>query len=385
MEVSLFTEEGEFVSSVPSGASTGSHEAKELRDGDKSRYAEKGVLKAIRNVEEKIRPALLGKRIDPASMDERLIELDGTEDKSELGANAVLGVSLCLHRAAAKERSLSLHEYLSSYYEMERRIPRPCFNLVNAGTHSGSKVSFQEFMIVPQKGSFKENLRFATEFMYSLKENIESSYGKDSSDIGDEGGFSIKADSAEEILLLLRSVDGNVPVLIDAASTEFFKEGRYFVDGKEMDKEELMSFYEKLAEDFFLLGIEDPLKEDDFEGWSTFKKKLPSLLTVGDDLLVTNQERMKEAYENDSCNAMILKMNQIGTVSETVLAAKKAKEFGWSLIASHRSGETNDDFLADLAVGMGADHIKSGAPQRGERLSKYNRLLQIEKEIFDEK
>jgi len=381
VEVSLFTERDCFVSSVPSGASTGKHEAKELRDNEE-RYAGKGVLQAVENINKKIAPLVIGKEIDPLEIDKIMIDADGTKDKSNLGANAILGVSMSVFRAGAKEKDVPLYEYFSQYFNKEKNIPDACFNIVNGGTHSGGGVNFQEFMLVPQEKSFAENLRFAAEFSYKLKKRIVEKYGLDSTNIGDEGGFVPKATSEKEVLRLLRDIDDKVPFVIDVAATEFFNEGKYILgDENEKTTKEMIDLYQELKDEFYILGIEDPLEEEDFSGWKNLKDNFKDLLIIGDDLLVTNVTRMEMAKENDSCNAMILKINQIGSVSEAVAAAKKAKEFNWKTIVSHRSGETNDDFIADFAVGIGADYIKSGAPMRGERVAKYNRLLKIEKEL----
>ncbi len=381
VEVSVFTQLGEFVSSVASGASTGIHEAKEIRDGGE-RYGGKGVLTAVKNVNEKIAPLLIGKEENPEEADKIMIDADGTNDKSNLGANAMLGVSMSVFKAAAAKENLPLFRYLSSYFSFKENIPVPCFNVINGGAHGAGGTAFQEFMIVPQKESFSENLRFATDFYQHLKNTIlrKEEYPASFANVGDEGGFVPEIQSAEEVLSLLLSVD-RCPVIIDVAASEFFKENAYIYGGIRRSKEEMISLYRKLSGEFSLLGLEDPLEENDFSGWHELKEKMSGLLIIGDDLLTTNIQRMEKAKENDSCNAMIIKINQIGTVSEAIRAAKKAKEFGWRTVVSHRSGETNDDFIADLAVGTGSEYIKAGAPARGERVAKYNRLLKIEKQI----
>jgi enolase len=379
VEVSIFTNQGKTTASVPSGASTGSFEAKEIRDGGE-RFNGKGVLKAVLNVNEKILPALKGEELDPLKIDKILLDLDGTEDKSNLGANALLGVSMSVFRATAKKRNIPFYEYISSGFDFKQKMPTPCFNIINGGVHSGGGVSFQEFMIVPKKESFSENLRFAVEFYQKLKQRITSDYGIKSVNIGDEGGFVPDIKKTEEVFNLLKEVDSSVSILVDVAATEFYKEGSYLLDGENKSREEMILFYKKIKENFPVIGFEDPLEENDFNGWNELKKELSDVLVVGDDLLTTNTVRMQKAKENNSCNAMILKVNQIGTVSEAVQAAKMAQDFQWKIIVSHRSGETNDDFIADFAVGIGADYIKSGAPARGERVVKYNRLLEIEDE-----
>ncbi len=380
IEVSLFTDNGVFVSSVPSGASTGSYEAKELRDGGE-RYNGKGVLRAVENVNSKIKPLLINKEIEPFLLDELMCEVDGTEDKSNFGANAILGVSMCLFRAKAAEEGKELFDYLAEKSSSQKRIPKPCFNIINGGVHGGGGVDFQEFMIVPQESSFSKNLQRAVEFSHTLKDKIIEDYGVISTNVGDEGGFVPNIETEKEVLSLLKNCDFEMPIIIDVASTEFYKGQEYLVKGKIVSREELINRYKELSQKFNLLGFEDPLYEDDFSGWGLLRKEIGDILIIGDDLLVTNPRRMDKAKENNSCNAMILKINQIGSITEALEAVKKAKEFGWKIIVSHRSGETNDNFIADFAVGVGAEYIKAGAPKRGERLAKYNRLLQIEELI----
>jgi enolase len=380
VEVSLTTEKGEFISSVPSGASTGTYEAKELRDGD-HRYAKKGVLRAVENINQNIAPLILNKEIDPFLFDRLMIELDGTDDKSNIGANAILPVSMSVFRATAAQEGKELYEYISEKSGSTLKLPIPCFNIINGGLHGCGGVSFQEFMIVPDKNSFSENLRFAVEFTNILKEKIAETYGIDSVNIGDEGGFVPKIESEKEVLDLLKSCDKDLRLIIDVASTEIYKDDKYHLSTTSFTREELIDFYQEILSEFNVLGLEDPLQENDFLGWKELKEKTEGVLIIGDDILVTNTKRMELANKNNSCNAMILKINQIGSISEALQAAKKAKEYGWEIIVSHRSGETNDDFIADFAVGIGAKYIKSGAPKRGERVAKYNRLLKIEKLI----
>jgi enolase len=380
VEVSLFSGKGTFVSSVPSGASTGSYEAKELRDGGE-RYNGKGVLKAVENVNNVIAPLLQDKEIEPEVLDNLILEKDGTKDKSSLGANAILGVSMCLYRAAAKEKEQSLFSYISVKNSFEKSMPTPCFNLINGGAHGSGGGSFQEFMVVSEKNTFSKNLEKSVAIFARLKQTISKKYGPSSLNIGDEGGLVPTTNSTEEILGLFDEIlkSNDTSLLIDVAATEFFTNGFYNLDSAKKTKEEMIDFYEKIIKDNKIIGLEDPLEEGDFEGWSDLLKKLPDIMVVGDDLLTTNTERMRKAKERNACNAMILKINQIGTVTEAIKAVKLAKEYNWKIIVSHRSGETNDDFIADFAVGIGADYIKAGAPQRGERVAKYNRLLQIEK------
>ncbi len=380
VEVSLFTDYGVFISAVPSGASTGMYEAKELRDGGE-RYAGKGVLGAIKNINEKIAPLLIGKEIEPLLLDKVMLDADGTKDKSNLGANAILGVSMSIFRAAAAKENKPLYRYIADLFSFDINIPRPCFNVINGGAHSGGGVRFQEFMIVPKEESFAENLRAATEFLHKLKVKIKEDYGPNSVNIGDEGGFVPNIQNEEEVLKLLNIIKNNIEIIIDVAASEFFKNGLYNLHGERKTKEEMIEFYRELVDNYNIIGLEDPLEENDFSGWGVMKKEFEDILIVGDDLLVTNIDRIKEADKNNSCNAMILKVNQIGSITEAVASAKLAKELNWKIIVSHRSGETNDDFIADFAVGIGAEYIKSGAPQRGERVAKYNKLLKIEKEL----
>ncbi len=380
VEVSLTTDVGEFLASAPSGASTGTYVAKEIRDGG-FRYNGKGVLKAVDNINRKIAPIFLNKEVDPFLFDKTMIELDGTDDKSNIGANAILPVSMSFFRAAAAKEGKQLYEYIAKNFSEKLKLPIPCFNIVNGGLHGHGGVRFQEFMIVPKKEKFSDSLRFAVEFSEKLKEEIKKTYGAESTNIGDEGGFVPKIKSEKDVLKLLKKIDADTSVIIDVAATEFYENGTYNLTDRNLKKEEMIDYYEMLLSEFSILGIEDPLEENDFTGWGELRKRIKDILIIGDDLLVTNIDRMNIAEKNASCNAMILKINQIGSVSQAIEAAKKAKEFGWEVIVSHRSGETNDDFIADFAVGIGSKYIKSGAPKRGERVAKYNRLLKIEENL----
>ncbi len=377
VEVSLDTEKGSFVSAVPSGSSVGSHEAKELRDGG-DRYMGKGVTKAVKNINETIAPAIKGEEVDPEKIDDILLKLDGTKDKSRLGANAILGVSMALFRAAAKEAEKPLYRYISSQFSFKEKMPKPCFNVINGGAHAGGGLDFQELMIVPQKDSFSNNLQIAVESYYQLKVSLEEKYGKSASNIGDEGGFAPKISEPREAISCLAWLGNDLKFFIDVAASEFFDGEKYYIAGRRKTKEEMIGIYKELTEEFDIIGLEDPLEENDFDGWSDLRESLGDTVIIGDDLLVTNIERMEKAFQKKSCNAVIIKINQIGSVTEAISAARKAKEYGWKIIVSHRSGETNDDFIADFAVGIGAEYIKSGAPVRGERIAKYNRLSKIE-------
>ncbi len=385
IETSVVTDKGEFVSSVPSGASTGSNEAVEIRDGGE-RFMGRGVLSAVENVNKKIAPSLINQNLDdPFYIDKLICELDGTKDKSNLGSNAILSVSMSIFRAAAAEKNITLYDYLSKEFSFEKRIPRACFNIINGGTHSGGGVSFQEFMIVPQNDKFEKNLQEGTEFYHRLKKILAEKYGKSSINIGDEGGFVPSVKNTKEVLTILSDINREIPIIIDVAANEFYSNEKYLVDNTEKDKEEMILMYQDILKDFPIIGIEDPLYEEDFDGWTELSLQLKDTIIIGDDLLTTNRERMEKAKKRDSCNAMILKINQIGTISESILAAKRAKEYNWKIVVSHRSGETNDDFIADFAVGIGSEYIKSGAPARGERVAKYNRLLKIEENFNSKK
>jgi enolase len=398
VEVELETDFGKFLASVPSGASKGKYEAVELRDGGK-RYHGMGVLKAVRNVNEIIGPKLIGK--DPAcqkEIDDLMIELDGTENKAKLGANAICGVSMSVCRAGAAAKNLPLYKHISQPFSYNTNptavenvlwVQSPCFNIINGGAHAGNELDFQEFMIVPQKNSFSENLQIGTEIYHQLKGILSKKYGKLATNLGDEGGFAPPIKFPEEAIELIleaaKELDYEIKIILDVAASQFFKEGKYKTKFGIFTNMGLLGYYEKLIKNYPILGLEDPFSEDDLEGWqnlmSNVKSQMSKLIIIGDDLTATNPRRMKMAKEKNACNSIILKINQIGTLTEALEAVKLAKEFGWKIIVSHRSGETNDDFISDLAVGIGADFIKAGAPARGERVAKYNRLLKIEEEI----
>ncbi len=392
VEVELFTKNFSVTAAVPSGASTGKHEALELRDKDNKRYGGKGVLTAVRNVEKKIAPRLIGK--DPSKqkeIDQLMIKLDGTEDKSKLGANAILGVSLACARAGAAAKNQPLFKYLHQLSTVNRKmiLPRPFFNVINGGKHADNELSFQEFMIAPRLKSFVENLRVASEVYHRLKLDLHKKYGKGSTNVGDEGGFAPEQlettiDALEMILRAIKDAGyaGKVDLAIDAAATVFFKNGKYRLDGKKISKEELLNYYLKLVKKYPIISIEDPFEQEDFLSFAELKKRIErvgrKVQIVGDDLTVTNPERIEEAIREKSCNCLLLKVNQIGTLTEALEAVKLAYTHGWKVMVSHRSGETLDHFIADLAVGIGCGMIKAGAPCRGERVAKYNRLLRIE-------
>jgi enolase len=384
IEVELTMEGGGiFCSSVPSGASTGKYEAKELRDADG-----RGVKKAIRNINEIITPALKKESlINQEKIDKILIQLDGTENKSRLGANAILPVSMAVCRAIASAKEIPLYQYIAQLAEVRDPLilPKPCFNIINGGAHAKSGLDFQEFMVVPQEKIFSKNLKIGIKIYNELKKIIEEKFGKSGTKLGDEGGFVPPLKFPQEgIELILKSAENvgykeKMKIILDVAASQFFKDGKYKTKMGEFNQEGLINYYDNLLRKYPIIGIEDAFAEEDWQGWKNFNSKFKSkLLIIGDDLLATNPKRIKMAKERQACNAVILKPNQIGTVSEAIEAAKLAKSFGWKIIVSHRSGETEDDFIADLAVGIGAEFIKSGAPFPKERMAKYNRLVKIE-------
>ena len=424
VEVDLETSDFCVKASVPSGASVGKYEVLELRDGEK-RYKGRGVLKAVENINEIIGPKLIGK--DPTrqkEIDEIMIELDGTENKLNLGTNAILAVSMAVCRAGAKTKNLPLYQYINGIYRgptsvklsQVRPVSKACFNIINGGVHAGNDLDFQEFMICPQLDSFSKNLQAASEIYHNLKEILKSKFGKFAINVGDEGGFSPPLFLAEQALDLISLAIGksgykdSVKIALDIAASEFFSEGKYKMRRILFTREGLLNYYLDLLKKYPIFSLEDPFAQDDFEGWRKLNSQFQGaqaklgravggwrpnsqFLIFGDDLLATNIERIKMAKEKNLCNGLILKINQVGTITETLEAAKLAKSFGpegkpsasygagWKIMVSHRSGETSDDFISDLAVGIGADFIKAGAPARGERVAKYNRLLEIEEEI----
>jgi len=391
VEVELETDFGKFFASVPSGASKGKYEAVELRDGEK-RYFGKGVKKAIKNVNEIISKKLRGFDVTKQrKIDQALIELDGTENKSKLGANAICPVSLAVCKAGAQAKNLPLYKYIRELYNLQLTtysLPRPSFNIINGGAHAGNDLDFQEFMVCPKGKNFAENLRIGVEIYQKLKEIIAKKYGKLATNLGDEGGFAPPIEDPEvAIKLILETAKSlnyqdKISIILDVAASQFFDRKKYKTKIGNFSGKELASFYLKLIKKYPIEAIEDPFSQDDFTSWKNFSLQLIAyslqLTVIGDDLTVTNPKRIKIAKEKGLCNGIIVKINQIGTVTEAIEAAKLAKSFGWKIMVSHRSGETTDDFVSDFAVGILADFIKSGAPARGERVVKYNRLLKIE-------
>ena len=380
-------------SSVPSGASTGEYEAYELRDGDKNRYNGKGVLRAVENVNEIIAPALKGMdATNQLEIDKTLIELDGTKNKSKLGANAILGVSMAAVRAAAASHNIEIYQYLGG--NEANRIPVPCMNILNGGEHADNSVDFQEFMAVPIGApSFKEGLRYVAETFHTLK-NILKDKGLATS-VGDEGGFAPNLKSNEEAIeIIIEAIEKagyrpgeDISIAIDSAATSFSlnKKDKYNLKWSgmgEMNSDDLINLAGEWLKKYPIVLWEDPLAEEDWEGFKKFTKKFGDKIeVVGDDIFVTNTKFISRGIKEHTANASLIKLNQIGTVTETIEAVKLCLEHGWRAFISHRSGETSDDFLADFAVAMGTGHLKSGSASRSERLAKYNRLLEIEDEL----
>jgi enolase len=371
---------------VPSGASTGQFEAVELRDGDEGVYGGKGVLQAVRNVEWEIAPALLGLDAeDQRGLDAALIELDGTKNKSRLGANAILGCSLAAAKAAAADAGVSLHRWVGGVGA--HVLPVPLMNVVNGGAHAQNSLDLQEFMVVPVGAeSFADGLRIGAEVFHALK-GVLHERGL-ATGVGDEGGFAPDLDSSEAAIeAILEAADRaghreRVGVALDPAASEFESEGSYRIEGKSRDADEMLGFYRELADRFPILSIEDGLGEEDWGGWRSLTERLGDRLQlVGDDLFVTNVERLRRGIDGGIANAILIKVNQIGTLTETLEAIELARSHGYATVISHRSGETEDTFIADLAVGTGAGQIKTGSASRTDRVAKYNQLLRIEQQL----
>lgn len=391
VEVDCVLSDGSFGrAAVPSGASTGSHEALELRDGDKKLYGGKSVLKAVANVNGTLAKALSGKdSADQRAVDAALIALDGTETKSSLGANAVLGVSMAVARARAASEQLPLYRSLARQFGVPEPslLPVPLMNVMNGGKHADSGLSLQECMIVPCGFSrFSDALRAGVEVFLTLKKLLKEA-GHITA-VGDEGGFAPRVkDSAEAFTFLAEAIagagyEGKVKLAIDCAASEFFTDGTYTVDGKTLSSKQLQQFYGDLCRRYPIVSIEDSHSEDDWDGFKEMQKAMgKTIQLVGDDLLVTNVQRLKKAIGEKAANAILIKLNQIGTVSETVDAIALAEKSGWRAIVSHRSGETEDTFIADLAVALGTGQIKTGSASRTDRVCKYNQLLRIEEEL----
>ena len=372
VEAEVETEKGVFTASVPSGASKGKYEAKATESS-----------KAVENIRKIIAPKLIGQdSTEQENIDKILIKLDNTKDKSNLGANAILAVSMACCRAGASSKNLSLFQHIKGIKNWS--MPIPCFNILNGGAHAGNDLDIQEFMIVPQEKTFKENLKIGVKIYQILKQILNEKFGKSATNLGDEGGFVPDIKKTEQALDLimqaseLAGYSEKIKIGLDCAATQFYKDNSYKLEG-EKNRKELLEFYKDMANKYPILFFEDPFAEDDIQGFAEIMKiGNPIENIIADDLTVTNPEKIKMAKDKKLCNGIILKPNQIGTVTEAIESGELAKKFGWKIIVSHRSGDTCDDFISDLAVGISADFIKSGAPARGERISKYNRLLRIE-------
>jgi enolase len=403
VEVDLSTDKGIFRAAVPSGASTGIHEALEMRDGDKKVHLGKGVLKAVDNVNKVIAPALISSGVsvvDQAAVDNLMLKLDGTENKSKLGANAILGVSLAAAKAGAVHKGVPLYRHLADLAGTKEVIlPVPAFNVINGGSHAGNKLAMQEFMLLPVGAkSFSEAMRMGAEVYHHLKSEIKSRYGLDATAVGDEGGFAPNIlDNKEALNLLTSAIEkagytGKIKIGMDIAASEFAKDvdkaKKYDLDFKNPNSDQskwltgpaLESLYQEMIKEYPIESIEDAFDQDDWENWSRFMANT-KIQIVGDDLTVTNPKRIKTAIEKKACNCLLLKVNQIGSVTESIEAARLSRANGWGVMVSHRSGETEDSFIADLVVGLATGQIKTGAPCRSERLAKYNQLLRIEEEL----
>jgi len=395
VEVEVYLSGGAFGrAAVPSGASTGVHEAVELRDGDKSRFGGKGVLKAVENVNTIIADEILGwDALDQVEIDNFLIGLDGTDNKSRLGANAILGVSLAVAHAAANALGIPLYRYLGGVYA--HILPVPMMNILNGGKHAVDSADLQEFMIVPAgAASFAEALRWGSETYHALKSVLKSrGYA---TNVGDEGGFapSLKS-NAEAVEVIVEAIEAagykpgkDIYIALDPAASEFYDaERKLYVlkkEGKELTGEEMVDFYADWIEKYPIISLEDGLAEDDWENWKILNEKLGGKVQlVGDDIFVTNVERIKRGIDEKTANSVLIKLNQIGTLTETIDAIELARKAGWTCVVSHRSGETEDTTIADFVVAMGTGQIKTGAPARGERVAKYNQLLRIEEDLGD--
>jgi enolase len=391
VEVEVLLDDGAVgLAAVPSGASTGSHEAVELRDGDPSKYQGKGVLKAVNNIQKIIAPAIVGmSALKQEAIDRRMIELDGTPNKGKLGANAILGVSLAVAHAAAKSKGVPLYRYLGG--TEAHLLPVPLMNILNGGKHAEDSVDLQEFMVVPAGAeSFAHALRIGSEVYHALKKVLKKKGANTA--VGDEGGFAPRlATNREAVEMIIAAIGaaGYKPgrecfIALDPASTEFYNQGKYVLakEGLSYTSAEMVNYYYKLVASYPIISIEDGLAEDDWGGWQFLNKKLDSRIQlVGDDLYTTNKERLSRGIKERASNSILIKLNQIGTLSETLEVMEMAKKAGWTSVVSHRSGETEDTTISDLAVAMNSGQIKAGAPCRSERVAKYNRLLRIEEEL----
>ena len=394
VEVDVITDEGSLGrAAVPSGASTGIHEAVELRDGDKKKYLGKGVLKAVKNVNDIIAPGLLGyDAADQTGIDEMMIQLDGTENKSKLGANAILAVSMAVAKAAAEDASLPLYRYIGG--TNAKTLPIPMMNILNGGAHADNKIDFQEFMVMPiGAASFSEGLRWGVEIFHALKSTLKKKGF--STNVGDEGGFAPNIQSNEEAIeIVLTAIQAagyktgsQIMIAMDAANSELWdaKKKKYVFhksSGKEMTSEQLVKYWEKWAKQYPIASIEDGMAEDDWNGWKMLTEVIgDKCQLVGDDLFVTNVERLQQGVDKGIANGLLVKVNQIGTITETINAVTMAQHNGYNTIMSHRSGETEDNTIADLAVALNCGQIKTGSASRSDRMAKYNQIIRIEEQL----
>lgn len=401
VEVDLITDDGQLHrAAVPSGASTGVHEALELRDNDKKNWHGKGVLKAVANINEHLAPALIKQNPDVTQqqeIDKFMLNLDATENKSKYGANAILGISLAVCKAGASAKKIPLYRHLANLAGLtELVLPVPAFNVINGGSHAGNALAMQEFMILPTGAkSFSEAMKIGSEVYHHLRNVIKEKYGLEATCVGDEGGFAPNIQNNKQGLELIKTAieragyTGLVDIGMDVAASEFYKNGKYDLLWKtkqagsaenQLTGAQLADVYQSYINEFPIVSIEDPFDQDDWESWSALTSKV-NIQIVGDDLTVTNPKRIATAVQKKSCNGLLLKVNQIGTVTEAIEAHNLAKTNGWGTMISHRSGETEDTFIADLTVGLSTGQIKTGAPCRSERLAKYNQILRIEEEL----
>jgi enolase len=392
VEVELVTENGLYRSMVPSGASAGQHEALELRDGDNKRYQGKGTLKAVQNVNAIIAPKVVG--MDCTSqeeVDDVMLRLDGTRNKGKLGANAILAVSMAVTKAGAGAKGIPLYQHIGELFGVKANtMPVPMCNVINGGKHAGQENSIQEHMLMPIKAkNFKDSIRMVSESYHQLSSLLKKKYGIGAALIGDEGGFAPSQieDVRERMDLMLKAAanagyEGEIKIALDPASSEFFYDGTYKIGRNSYSGGELVDFYADLCKTYPILSIEDGLAEDDWNSWVEMTRKLGNRLqVVGDDLFVTNTERIEKGIQLKCANSVLIKLNQVGSVTETLDAMKMAQDHGWTAVVSHRSGETEDSFIADLVVGTNAGQIKTGAPARSDRNAKYNQLIRIEEEL----
>ena len=397
VEVEVRTENGFGRAAVPSGASTGSKEAWERRDGDNSRYNGKGVLNAVDAVNTLLKPEILGMdALAQEEIDERLIALDGTENKSKLGANAILGISMAVCKAAADSLNKPLYEYICedvAGQELRYELPIPMMNVINGGEHAGNELSIQEFLLLPSGSDrFSDNLRAGVETYHALKGVLAKKYGKIATNVGDEGGYAPPMKTTEQSLDAILEAIGEagysekeIRLGMDAAASSFYDSGnrKYMIDGTAKDGSEMIDYYQALVAKYPIELLEDPFEEESFDLFAEITAKMPQKIIVGDDLFVTNVKRLQEGITKKAANAVLLKLNQIGSISETLATVRLANENGYKKVVSHRSGETEDTIIADFTVAINAEIIKTGAPARSERTSKYNQLLRIEEEMGD--